>query len=54
VPEDYLSEDDLRARDIDPVLIRVVCPWAIALTGHGGACCWAVVDLIPLLGGSSQ
>ena len=50
--DDYVTEDDLRARDIDPALVRVLCPWATELTGHGGLCCWAVSDLAPLLEGN--
>ena len=52
MPDDYLSEDDLRALGIDPVLVRVLCPWAVEETGHGGVRCWAVADLAPLLEGN--
>jgi hypothetical protein len=37
--------------DIDPDLVRVVCPWAVELTGHGGVRCWAAADLASLLEG---
>lgn len=50
--DDYLSEDDLRALGIDPVLVRVVCPHATELIGHDGSRCWAVADLAPLLEGN--
>jgi hypothetical protein len=50
VSDDYLSEDDLRALGIDPGLVWIACPWATELTGHGGARCWTVADLVPLLG----
>jgi hypothetical protein len=52
VPDDYLSEDDLRALDIDPALVRVLCPWATELTGHDGVRCWAVAGLALLLEGN--
>ena len=50
--DEYLSADDLRALDIDPILVRVLCPWATELTGHGGVRCWAAADLAPLLEGN--
>jgi hypothetical protein len=52
VPDDYLSENDLRALGIAPALVRVRCPWATELTGPGGLRCWAVADLAPLLEGN--
>jgi hypothetical protein len=52
VPDDYLSENDLRALGIAPALVGVLCPWATELTGLGGLRCWAVADLAPLLGGN--
>ena len=51
LPDDYLSEDDLRNLDIDPALVPIVCPGATELTGLGGVRCWAVADLAPLLEG---
>jgi hypothetical protein len=51
VPDDYLSEDDLRDLGIESVLVRILCPWAVELTGHGGVRCWAVADLALLLEG---
>ena len=54
MPDDYLSEGDLRALGIDPDLVRVLCPWAAELTGHDGVRCWCSSDLIPLLGGNPR
>jgi hypothetical protein len=51
--DDYLSEDDLIALGIDPVLVRVLCPWAAELTGHGGVRCWAAADLAARLEGGA-
>ncbi len=48
---DYLSEDDLRDRDIEESLVRVLCPWATEYTGHDGKRCWAAADLTSLLEG---
>ncbi|AMV25211.1 hypothetical protein VT84_12500 [Gemmata sp. SH-PL17] len=50
MPDDYVSEFDLKELGIDPVLVRILCPWAIALVGHDGARCWARADLEPLFG----
>jgi hypothetical protein len=54
VPDDYLSEDDLRDLGIEPDLVRVLCPWAVELTGHDGVRCWAAADLAPLLEGGTR
>ena len=48
---DYVTVDDLHARGIDPALVRILCPWAVELSGHGGVRCWAAADLAPLLEG---
>jgi hypothetical protein len=50
---DYVTEDELRDLGIDPGLVRVVCPWATELTGHGGQRCWARADLALLLDGGA-
>lgn len=52
MPDDFLSEGDLRALDIDPDAIRVLAPHATELTGHDGVRCWAVADLAFLLEGN--
>jgi len=49
VPDDYLTSADLIALDIDPALVRVLCPWATESTALDGSPCWAVADLIDLL-----
>jgi hypothetical protein len=51
VPSDYLSEDDLIALGINPILVHIICPWAVELSGHNGVRCWAVDDLALLLDG---
>jgi hypothetical protein len=51
---DLVTEDQLRDLGIDPALVRVLCPWATELSGHGGKRCWAASDLTPLLGGNPQ
>ncbi len=48
---DYLSEDDLRELGIEPVLVPLLCPHAVELTGHDGIRCWAASDLTALLEG---
>ncbi|MBP3954842.1 hypothetical protein J8F10_06040 [Gemmata sp. G18] len=48
--EDYVSELDLKELGVDPALVRIWCPWAIALVGHGGIRCWSCADLAPLFG----
>ena len=48
MPTDYLSEDDLIALGIHSTLVRILCPWAVELTGHDGVRCWAKDDLAPL------
>lgn len=48
VRTDYLDEEQLRDRDVDPALIRILCPWATEFTGHDGQRCWAVADLASL------
>lgn len=50
-PADYVSETDLNRLGIDAVLVRILCPWAVELTGHGGERCWSADDLAPLLEG---
>jgi hypothetical protein len=51
VPPDYLSEDDLIALGVEPVLVAILCPWAVELTGHDGLRCWAAEDLARLFDG---
>jgi hypothetical protein len=45
---DYLSEDELIDRDIDPEMVRVECPWATEYRGLDGRRCWVAADLTPL------
>jgi hypothetical protein len=54
LPDDYVSEDDLRDLGIDPALVPVLCPGAVELTGHDGVRCWAAADLAPLLDGGEE
>ena len=54
LPDDYVSEDDLRDLGIDSDLVPIVCPWATELIGHDGKRCWARSDLAPLLDGGVQ
>lgn len=51
---DYLDEDDVRDLDIEPSLVRVLCPWATEFTGQRGQRCWAAADLASLVEGSRQ
>jgi hypothetical protein len=51
---DFISEHELRDRGIDPALVRVLCPWAVELTGHGGVRCWVASDLTYLLEGGAS
>jgi hypothetical protein len=51
VPDDYVSEEDLKALGIDPVLVRILCPWTVEMVALDGSRCWAVDDLAPLLEG---
>ena len=48
LPDDFVSEDDLRDLGIDPEFVRVLCPHATEYTGHDGKRCWAGDDLKPL------
>jgi hypothetical protein len=54
VPTDYLSEDDLRKRGIEPALVAILCPWAIELLALDGTRCWATDDLTPLFDGGGR
>jgi hypothetical protein len=50
----YVTEDEVRGLGIDPDLVRVLCPWAVELTGYGGVRCWAAADVRPLLEGGAR
>lgn len=54
MPDDYLTEDDLCDRGIDPALVRIVCPHATELVALDGSRCWAVEDLALLLNGGAR
>jgi hypothetical protein len=49
---DSLTEADLRDHGIDPALVRILCPWAVERTGHGGVRCWLAADLTTLWEGA--
>lgn len=50
VPDDYLTEDDLRALEIDPADVRARAPHATEYRALDGARCWAAIDLAHLFG----
>ncbi|MBP3954800.1 hypothetical protein J8F10_05830 [Gemmata sp. G18] len=50
MPDDYVSERDLKELGVDPALVRIRCPWATERVGHDGVRCWARADLEPLFG----
>jgi hypothetical protein len=54
LPDDFVSEDDLRDLGIDPELVRVLCPHATEYSGLDGKRCWARADLAPLLDGGEE
>lgn len=45
LPQDYVSENDLRDLGIDPDIIRIECPWIVEYVGHDGLRCWDASDL---------
>jgi hypothetical protein len=49
---DYVTEQELRDRGIDPALVRVICPWATELHALDGSRCWSRADLRALLEGN--
>lgn len=50
--DDFVTEDQLRDRGIDPALVRATCPWAAELTAHDGSRCRCRADLTTLLEGN--
>ena len=46
--EDYLTEDDLWDRGVNPALVAVFCRGAVELSGHNCERCWALSDLAAL------
>ncbi|WP_162542130.1 hypothetical protein [Gemmata obscuriglobus] len=52
MPDDYLSEDDLWALEIDPNELPRLAPHATECRALDGARCWAASDLVHLLGPS--
>jgi hypothetical protein len=51
---DYVDENQLRDLGIEPVLVRIFCPWAVEYTGHDGQRSWAVADLATLTHGGCE
>jgi hypothetical protein len=49
---DYVTEDQLRDRGIDPDAIRILAPHATELRALDGSRCWASADLAHLLEGN--
>jgi hypothetical protein len=47
--DDYVTEGELRDRDIDPALVRARCPWAVEYRALDGSACWLRADLTNLL-----
>ena len=52
MPDDYLTEDQLRDLGVDPDMIRVLAPYATELRALDGTRCWAAADLEPLREGN--
>lgn len=50
MPDEYLTEGDLRDLGIEPLLVRILCPWATEYRALDGSRCWPAADLAPLLG----
>jgi hypothetical protein len=51
-PEDFVTEDQLCTRGIDPTLVGVLCPWATGLRSLDDSRCWLRLDLAVLLEGN--
>jgi hypothetical protein len=54
VPNDYLTDDDLRGLDLDPAEVSAWCPWATELVALDGTPCWSAEDLAVLVGEGSR